>query len=159
MCLNGRDVPRKSPARQGEDKIVDVQVKLVDGVTWMVSGPSGHGVVLDGAPEIGGRNLGMRPMEMVLAGLGGCTAMDVITVLRKQRQDVVDCVIELSAERADSPPKVFTRIEVHYRVFGKNLKSSAVERAVRLSMETYCSVSKMLKATSDITYRFECIEV
>ena len=137
---------------------MDVKVKLVEGVTWVVSGPSGHGVVIDGSPEIGGRNLGMRPMEMVLAGLGGCTAMDVISILRKQRQAVTDCQIDLKAQRADSPPKVFTQIHLHYRIYGRQLKDAAVNRAVTLSMDNYCSVSKMLKGTAEITYEYTCID-
>ena len=135
---------------------MDVEVKLVEGVTWLVSGPSGHGVVIDGSPEIGGRNLGMRPMEMVLAGLGGCTAMDVISILRKQRQAVTDCRIEVKAERADTIPKVFTRVHLHYKVFGHALRESAVSRAIQLSMDTYCSVSKMLKSTAEITSEYTC---
>ena len=134
---------------------MDVKVKLVESVQWVASADSGHGVVLDGSPEIGGQNLGMRPMEMVLAGLGGCTAMDVISILRKSRQDVTDCVIEVHADRADTVPKVFTKIHIHYVVTGRNLRESAVERAVKLSADTYCSVSKMLAATVAITHDFE----
>ena len=133
-----------------------VEIKQIEGVTWMASGPSGHGIVLDGAPAIGGRNLGSRPMELVLKGLGGCTAMDVISTLKKQRQLVTDCRIEVSAERADTIPKVFTKIDIHYHVYGHRLKPSAVERAVKLSMETYCSVSRMLKDSVDISYEFSC---
>ena len=135
-----------------------VEVKLVEGVSWMVSGPSGHGVIIDGSPEIGGRNLGMRPMEMVLAGLGGCTAMDVISILRKQRQAVADCRIEVTAQRADSVPKVFTEIHLHYHVYGRSLREAAVARAVELSMGTYCSVSKMIGATAEITWAHTCHE-
>lgn len=133
-----------------------VEIKQIEGVTWLASGPSGHGIVMDGSPEIGGRNLGMRPMELVLAGLGGCTAMDVISTLKKQRQDVTDCRIEVEAKRADSIPKVFTEIEIHYHIYGRDLRESAVRRAVDLSMETYCSVSRMLKQTVDITYAYSC---
>lgn len=133
-----------------------VEIKQIEGVTWLVSGPSGHGIVMDGSPEIGGRNLGMRPMELVLAGLGGCTAMDVISTLKKQRQDVTDCRIEVEAKRADSIPKVFTEIAIHYHIYGRDLRESAVRRAVDLSMETYCSVSRMLKQTVDITYAYSC---
>lgn len=136
-----------------------LRLKLVEGVTWVASGDSGHGLVIDGAPAIGGQNLGMRPMELVLAGLGGCSAMDVISMLRKQRQDVVDCEIEVVAERADSIPKVFTEIEMHYRVIGRNLNPKSVERAVNLSREKYCSVTRMLEATAEITTAFECVEL
>ena len=133
-----------------------VEVKQVEGVTWVVSGPSGHGLVIDGSPDIGGRNLGMRPMELVLAGLGGCTAMDVISTLKKQRQDVTDCRIQVSAKRADTIPKVFTEIHIQYDVYGRDLRDAAVRRSVELSMETYCSVSRMLKQTVDITYAYAC---
>jgi len=137
---------------------VDVRIKLLEGVTWVTSGDSGHGVVIDGSPAIGGQNLGMRPMELVLAGLGGCSAMDVISMLRKQRQDVVDCVIELSGQRAETIPKVFTDIQMTYRVTGNDLSKTAVERAVRLSAEKYCSVSKMLEDSVRITHVIECVE-
>ena len=122
----------------------------------MVSGPSGHGYVIDGSPDIGGQNLGPRPMELVLGGLGGCTAMDIISTLKKQRQDVNDCRIVLDATRAETIPKVFTHIHLHYHVYGRQLKESAVKRAVELSMETYCSVSKMLRATAELTYEYSC---
>ncbi|MGC6417527.1 MAG: OsmC family protein [Bradymonadia bacterium] len=137
---------------------MEVEVRHVTDVAWMVSGPSGHGVIIDGAPKIGGRNLGMRPMEMVLAGLGGCTAMDVMTTLRKQRQDVTDCRITLHAERADAVPAVFTEVKIHYHVYGHTLRRAAVERAVSLSMETYCSVSRMLKPSVSITYDYTCYD-
>ena len=137
---------------------MDLRVKLIEDVCWMASSDSGHGIVLDGSPDIGGKNLGMRPMELVLAGLGGCTAMDVISILRKQRQTVEDCVINVSAQRADSIPKVFTHITLSYRVVGFDLNVSGVKRAVELSAKTYCSVSKMLSATADITYRIEIVD-
>jgi putative redox protein len=137
---------------------MDVRIKLVEDVTWVASGDSGHGIVLDGSPAIGGRNLGMRPMELVLAGLGGCTAMDVISMLRKQRQDVVDCQIEVSAQRAETIPQVFTEITLTYRVTGRNLKEAAVARAARLSAEKYCSVSRMLAGSVHITHTIECHE-
>ena len=137
---------------------MDVRIKLVEGVTWVASGDSGHGLVLDGSPAIGGQNLGMRPMELVLVGLGGCSAMDVITILRKQRQTVFDCEIEVSGTRADTIPKVFTEINLHYRVIGRDLKVKSVERAVALSKDTYCSVSRMLEASVKITTSVECIE-
>jgi putative redox protein len=151
---------RKMDATDADDKesAMNVRVKLVEGVTWLASGDSGHGVTVDGAPAIGGRNLGPRPMELVLMGLGGCTAMDVITTLRKMRQDVTDCEIEVSAQRAESPPRVFTEVHLRYRVTGRKLKSSAVERAVNLSRETYCSVSKMLERAAVITHDIEMIE-
>ncbi len=137
---------------------MEVRIKLVEGVTWVASGDSGHGLVIDGSPAIGGRNLGTRPMELVLAGLGGCSAMDVITMLRKQRQEVFDCEIIVSGTRADSIPKVFTEVAMHYRVIGRNLNPRSVERAVTLSKEKYCSVSRMLEASVEITATFECVE-
>jgi len=136
-----------------------VRLKQVEDVTWMAVADSGHGVVIDGSPEIGGHNRGMRPMEMVLAGLCGCSGMDVVSILRKQRQDVVDVVIEAEAERAPGPPKVFTRIHLVYRVFGRGLKRASVERAVRLSADTYCSVSQMLRPGVGITDAIEIVEV
>jgi len=137
---------------------MNVRLKRIEGVTWLASGESGHGVTIDGAPAIGGQNLGPRPMELVLMGLGGCTAMDVITTLRKMRQDVTDCEITVEAERAEKPPRVFTRIHLQYRVTGRALKRTAVERAVNLSRETYCSVSKMLEHTAEMSHHIELIE-
>ncbi|MCB9535020.1 MAG: OsmC family protein [Myxococcales bacterium] len=134
------------------------RVKWIEGVAWMAEADSGHGLVIDGSPAIGGRNLGPRPMELVLAGLGGCTAMDVIEILRKQRQDVTDCVIDVEAERAETVPKVFTRIQLHYTVTGRALKPAAVERAVKLSAEKYCSVSAMLQSTASIDHAWTVVE-
>jgi len=133
-------------------------LKLVEGVTWMASADSGHGVVVDGAPSIGGQDLGFRPMELVLAGLGSCSGMDVMSILRKARQDVTDCVIDVEAERAESVPKVFTRIHVRYTVTGRGLKPAVVKRAVELSAETYCSVSRMLQASAEITFDHEIVD-
>lgn len=134
------------------------RIKQIEGVTWMAEADSGHGVVIDGSPAIGGRNRGMRPMEMVLAGLCGCSGMDVISILAKQRQDVVDCVIEAEAERAERPPKVFTRIALTYRITGRKLRPSAVRRAVDLSAQTYCSVSAMLRDQVPISHRVVLID-
>lgn len=119
---------------------------------------SGHAVVMDGPEEGGGRNLGVRPMEMLLLGMGGCTAYDVVHILRKARQDVNACWAEIDAERADAEPKVFTRIHVHFVVVGTELKPNHVERAVRLSAEKYCSASIMLGKTAEITHDFEIRE-
>ena len=118
---------------------------------------SGHTVIMDGAPEFGGRNQGHRPMELVLIGMGGCTAFDVVSILRKSRQDVTDCVAELEAERADTIPKVFTRIHVHFVVSGRGLDPKKVARAVELSSNKYCSASRMLAKTADITHDYEII--
>lgn len=116
---------------------------------------SGHALVMDGPPDHGGRNLGVRPMEMLLMGMGGCTQFDVLLILRKARQEVTDCVVELEAERAAEDPKVFTRIHVHFVVSGRDLSTKHVDRAVRLSAEKYCSASIMLGATAQITHDFE----
>jgi putative redox protein len=132
------------------------RVKWVEGMAFMAESDSGHGVMIDGSPDIGGRNLGARPMEMVLMGLGGCTAIDVMVILGKQRQPVEDCWIELDAERSDvAAPKVFTKIHLHYVVKGTGLDPKQVERAVKLSADKYCSVSAMLKDKVEITYDFE----
>ncbi len=134
-------------------------IKWVDGVSFVAESESGHAVVLDGPPDAGGRNIGMRPMEMVLAGMGGCTAFDVVSILQKARQPVTDCRVELSAERADEIPKVFTRIHVHFIVSGRGLKPAQVERAVKLSAEKYCSASIMLGKTATITHDFEVVDL
>ena len=119
---------------------------------------SGHSVVMDGPPESGGRNLGIRPMEMLLIGMGGCSAFDVVHILRKSRQPVSHCVAELEAERAETEPKVFTRIHLHFIVSGKGLTEDKVARAVQLSAEKYCSASIMLGKTAEITHDFEIRE-
>lgn len=132
-----------------------VRVKWVEGVCFIGESETGHAVVLDGAPENGGRNIGMRPMEMLLIGMGGCTSFDVVTILKKARQPIVDCVAEIDATRADEIPKVFTKIHVHFVVTGNNLNETQVERAVKLSAEKYCSASIMLSKSVEITHDFE----
>lgn len=134
------------------------RLKWVDGVCFVGETGSGHAVVMDGAPEGGGRNLGPRPMELLLVGTAGCTSYDVLAILKKARQDVRDCWVEIDAERADAEPKVFTRIHFHFVVTGRALKADAVERAIRLSAEKYCSASIMLGKTADITHDFELRE-
>ena len=119
---------------------------------------SGHSVVMDGAPEAGGRNLGIRPMELLLLGLGGCTAFDVVSILHKSRQKIDDCEVEIEAERAAEVPKVFTRIHVHFIISGTDLDPSKVERAVNLSADKYCSASRMLEKSAKITHDFEIVE-
>ena len=116
---------------------------------------SGHSMVMDGAPEVGGRNIGMRPMEMVLLGLGGCTSMDVMFILKKARQQVTDCKIEVDAERTEEVPKVFSKIHLHYIISGQDLAEKHVKRAVDLSAEKYCSVSQMLGKAVEITHDYE----
>lgn len=133
-------------------------IKWVDGVSFVGEAESGHAVVIDGPPDAGGRNIGMRPMEMVLVGMGACTAFDVVSILQKARQPVTDCRVELSAERAAEIPKVFTDIHVHFKVTGHGLKSAQVERAINLSAEKYCSATIMIGKTARITHDYEIIE-
>jgi len=133
-------------------------VKWVDGVSFVGESESGHAVVMDGPPSAGGRDIGIRPMELVLLGMGGCASFDVVSILTKSRQEIVDCRAELTAERAEEDPKVFTRIHLHFVVTGKNLKESAVARAIQLSAEKYCSASIMLGKTAEITHDFALIE-
>ncbi len=134
-------------------------VKWLDNMSFVGESGSGHSVVMDGPPESGGRNLGVRPMEMVLLGMGGCTAFDVVMILQRGRQDIVDCHVELEAERAEEVPKVFTKIHAHYIVKGKNLDAKKVERAINMTAEKYCSVSIMLAATAEVTHDFEIVEI
>jgi putative redox protein len=134
------------------------RVKWIENVCFMGESETGHAVVLDGAPEAGGRNLGMRPMEMLLISMGACSSFDVVTILKKARQPVTDCVAELQAERADEVPKVFTKIHVRFVVTGKGLNQVQVERAVKLSAEKYCSASIMLGKAAEVTHDFEIVE-
>ncbi len=134
------------------------RIKWIENACLIAEADSGHGIVIDGAPEIGGRNLGIRPMEMMLMGLGGCTAMDVLSILKKQRQQVTQCVIEVEGQRRDEHPRVFTEIYVHFKVSGHNLKENQVKKAVDLSAEKYCSVSAMLSHTAKIIHDYEIIE-
>ena len=133
------------------------KIILREGVSFMGETDSGHAILMDGAPEAGGKNLGPRPMEMILLGLGGCTAFDVVLILRKSRQIIMDCQIEIEAQRAMTDPKVFTRIHLHFIVTGKNLNPQQVGRAINLSAEKYCSASMMLKDTVKITHDYEII--
>jgi putative redox protein len=133
------------------------RVKWVEEVTFLGEAASGHAVVMDGPPESGGRNLGIRPMEMLLLGMGGCTAFDVVMILKKARQVVTDCVVEMEAERAATDPRVFTRIHVHFVVTGSGLSDKQVARAVELSAEKYCSASIMLSKSVDITHGYEIV--
>ncbi|WP_303786113.1 OsmC family protein [Azovibrio restrictus] len=128
------------------------------GMSFVAETGSGHMVAMDGAPEAGGRNLAPRPMEMLLAGTGGCTAFDVVMILKKGRHQVEGCDVRLEAERAETDPKVFTRIHFHFRVVGRNLKPEAVARAIDLSKDKYCSASIMLGKTAEITHDFEIVE-
>ena len=120
---------------------------------------TGHTVIMDGAPEYGGQNQGVRPMELLLLGMGGCSAFDVVLILKKARQEISDCVVQLNADRAESEPKVFTKIHAHFVVSGKDLSEKHVARAVELSANKYCSASIMLGKTAEITHDFEIVEV
>ncbi len=134
------------------------RIKWLDNMSFVGETGSGHSIVMDGAPDSGGRNLAARPMEMVLVGMGGCTAFDVVMILKKARQPISDCIVEISAERAEDIPKVFTKIHAHYIVKGKGLSEKQVEKAVHLTAEKYCSVSIMLAATAEVTHDFEIVE-
>lgn len=135
------------------------RVKWLDHMTFVGESGSGHAVVMDAAPEHGGRDIGLRPMEMLLLGLGGCTAFDVISILKKSRQAVTDCEVRVDSDRAEEVPKVFTRIHVHFIVSGKKLDPVKVEKAVKLSAEKYCSASIMLGKTAEMSHDFEVVEV
>ncbi len=129
------------------------------GMSFMAETGSGHAVIMDGAPEGGGKNLGPRPMEMVLLGTGGCSAYDVVLILRKSGQDIRTCDVSLDAERAETDPKVFTRIKFHFTISGKGLKPNLVERAIKLSHDKYCSASAMLAKTAELDMSWEIVEV
>jgi putative redox protein len=135
-----------------------VRIKWIEDVSFVAQTESSHAIVMDGAPEGGGHNLGPRPMETVLAGTGGCTAYDVVTILRKARQSITGCAVEIDADRAAQDPKVFTRIHFHFVVTGKGIDPKQVERAIHLSAEKYCSASIMLGKTAKITHDFEITE-
>lgn len=134
------------------------RIKWVEQVSFLGETESGHAVLMDGPPEGGGRNLGPRPMEMVLLGTAGCTTYDVIHILKKSRQQVTDCVVQIEAERATEDPKVFTKIHFHFVVTGKDVKPEQVEKAIKLSAEKYCSASIMLGKMADITHDFELVQ-
>lgn len=134
------------------------RVQLVEGMTFVAESGSGHAVVVDAAPDVGGRNLGARPMELVLMGTGACSAIDVVLILRKARQAVTGCVVEMDSDRAPEDPKVFTRIHFHYVITGKGLAATHVERAIKLSKEKYCSATAMLAGTAAITTDYELRE-
>lgn len=134
------------------------RIKWAGEASFIGETESSHAVVMDGPPEMGGRNIGPRPMEMLLLGTGGCTAFDVVHILKKSRQQITDCVAEIEAERANSDPKIFTKIHIHFIVTGKALKTEQVERAVKLSAEKYCSASIMLGKSAEITHDFEIVE-
>lgn len=137
---------------------MECTVKWLDGMSFIAETGTGHLVTMDGAPEAGGRNLAPRPMELLLAGAGGCTAYDIMLILKRGRHDVRCCEVALSAQRAERDPKVFTHIAFRYTIRGKDLKPDAVARAVHLSAEKYCSASIMLGKTAEISHDWEIIE-
>jgi putative redox protein len=134
------------------------RIKWIDGVSFVGEAGSGHAVVIDGAPDHGGRNLGLRPMELVLVGMASCSAFDVVEILRKARQPVRDCVVEAEAERAPTPPRVFTKIHLRYIVAGRGLDAKQVERAATLSKDKYCSATQMLAKTAEITFEVTLVD-
>lgn len=138
---------------------MECTVRWHEGMSFIAQTGSGHLVPMDGAPEAGGHNWAARPMELLLAGAGGCTSFDVISILKKSRQDVSGCEVRLTAERADTDPKVFTQLHLHFVVKGSGLKAETVERAVKLSAEKYCSATIMLGKTAVTTHSWEIIEV
>jgi len=135
------------------------RVKWVEDLLFVGESGSGHTVVMDGPKELGGHDTGIRPMELLLLGMGGCTSFDMIQMLKKSRQDIHDCVVSIDSERSPDIPKVFTKITVHYTITGKNIKESHVKRAIDLSTEKYCSASIMLGATAEIIHDYEIINV
>ena len=136
-----------------------VRIKWIENVAFVGETGSNHAIVMDGAPEGGGRNIGPRPMETVLAGTGGCAAYDVVAILRKARQDITDCVVDVEADRAAEDPKFFTRIHFHFTIKGRNIKREHVERAIHLSADKYCSASIMLGKTAQISHDYEIVEI
>jgi len=131
------------------------RVKWLDNMSFVGESGSGHSVVMDGPPEFGGRDLGVRPMEMLLLGLGGCASFDVVSMLKKSKQELVDCEVEITAERAESEPKVFTKIHLHFVISGNDLSEKRVARAIELSAEKYCSASIMFGKTAEVTHDYE----
>jgi len=138
---------------------METQLKWAGNAAFIGRASSGHTIVMDGPAEGGGRNLGPRPMEMLILGMGACSTYDVVSILKKSRQELTDCEVKITSQRADSDPKVFTDIQLHFIVSGHNLKEKLVERAIKLSAEKYCSASIMLGATANITHDFEIINV
>lgn len=138
---------------------MNTRVKWLDNMSFVGESASGHSVVMDGPPEAGGRNLGIRPMEMLLLGLGGCSSFDIVSMLKKGKQDLVDCEVEITAKRADTEPKVFTKIHLHFIVSGNNLSEKRVARAIELSAEKYCSASIMLGKTAEVSHDYELVEL
>ncbi|MCP5371384.1 MAG: OsmC family protein [Hyphomicrobiales bacterium] len=137
---------------------MEARVKWIDNMAFMGKSESGHGLVMDARQEFGGTNLGPSPMELMLLGAGGCTSIDLISILKKARQQVTDVEVKLTAERAPEPPKVFTKVHMHFVVIGQGVSAKHVERALNLSAETYCSASIMLGKTAEMSHSFEIVE-
>jgi putative redox protein len=137
---------------------MECRIKWLEKMSFVGQTGSGHALVMDGPAEFGGDDLGIRPMELLLMGMGGCTAFDIVQVLQKGRFEVVDCEVEMKGVRADTPPKVFTRIHVHYRITGRDIPADRVERAIQLSREKLCSASIMLAKAAEITHDWEYVE-
>ena len=135
--------------------MMKTRVKWLDNMSFVGESGSGHSVVMDGPPEFGGRNLGVRPMEMLLMGLGGCASFDVVSMLKKSKQDLIDCEVHITAERSKTEPKVFTKIHLEFILSGYNLSETRVERAINLSAEKYCSASIMFGKTAEITHDYQ----
>ncbi len=138
---------------------MNTTVRWINGMMMVGESASGHAIVMDGPEELGGKNLGVRPMELLLLGMGGCTTVDVVSTLKKMRENVQDCRVEISAERADEHPKVFTAIHLHFIVEGDNLNDKKITKAVSLSADKYCSASIMLAKTATVTHDFEVIQI
>ncbi len=138
---------------------MQARVKWLDHMSFVGESGSGHSIVMDASPEAGGRDLGVRPMEMLLLGLGGCASIDVVMILQRSRQAITDCTVEIAAERAETEPKVFTKIHLHFVVEGHHLAEDRVKRAINLSAEKYCSASRMLGKTAEVTHDYEVLEV
>ena len=137
---------------------MECTVRWHNGMSFVAETGSGHMVAMDGAPDAGGRNLAPRPMEMILVGTGGCTSFDIVMILKRGRQEISGCEVKVTAERAEADPKVFTKINFHYTVTGRKLKPDAVERAVKLSAEKYCSASIMLGKTAEMSHTWKIVE-
>src|ERR1700730_2853975 len=152
-------VPGQTKAQRGVSMSTTAKVSWVDGALFVAEGGSGHTLTMDGAPDIGGRNLASRPMEVVLMGMGGCTAIDVVAMLKKQRQDIESVEVELVAERADDHPKVFTSVKLVYTVRGRKLSKALVERAVSLSDEKYCSATAMIRKSANVRHEVVLVEI
>jgi putative redox protein len=135
------------------------RVKWVEDVQFIGESGTQHSIIMDGPEERGGHGTGMRPMELLLLGLGGCTSFDVVEMLKKSRQNIIDCVVEINGERSESVPKIFTDIHVHFIITGKGIKESQVKRAIELSSEKYCSASLMLGKSANITHDYEIIDL